>query len=394
MQALVFDFDNTLVNTARLDDFPGRNNTGIWEEEKIANLTNVARIICSAIISQDVIKSIIAANPEIKIGIVSNSPRSYLLALIGLFYPEISWNCIISFDETRIPKPDPIGIIRIAELLNVNDMQNLVYVGNEINDLIAAKRANAIFCYIEKIRDKHYWKIMEKIPDIHLTRVDQLVGLPMDVTSYFPILEQSHAMILTSQSTIPRQVRQFPPNFIAGSGDFITVNVLGRYHTSHNSHRLSQELISYKDVITFPQHIIHALSLAIKCIAPFFGNIIVTTVPARRGRYDRLGKLLAQIREYYGQLFPSSPFEAEVIFVNNIFSFKESVQSNHRSHLNKSERFANIKENLEISDRDLSSYEFIIIDDVCTTGSTFYWCGKLLNAKVNYLALAQTSSIE
>ena len=84
-------------------------------------------------------------------------------------------------------------------------------------------------------------------------------------------------------------------------------------------------------------------------------------------------------------------------FEPGLLRYKTGVKSNHGDSLNLTERFENIRMHLEIPDPSTARDSIVIlIDDVTTTGATFYYAKKYLIAqgveKVECISLTHTIS--
>ena len=88
----------------------------------------------------------------------------------------------------------------------------------------------------------------------------------------------------------------------------------------------------------------------------------------------------------------SKPNEA-MYFTENLLEFTEGVLPN--KSLKRLERYANIRNHLRIKNKELvKGQNILIMDDVCTTGATLYYCRRyLLEAgalEVKCMSLSQT----
>jgi len=133
IKCIIFDLDQTLVDTSQLSRF--RYN-GDWNIvfNSIKTLKNNSSI-------DNLLSNL--KNKGIKIGCITNAPKDYALKIIEHFHWSI--DVVISYNDTKKHKPDPEPFIKALSDLRIQPYE-CVAVGDEPNDAIAAKAAgiNAI----------------------------------------------------------------------------------------------------------------------------------------------------------------------------------------------------------------------------------------------------------
>lgn len=77
-----------------------------------------------------------------KLGIVSTKGNNAINYGLKTFDLEKYFDVVVGADDVEIQKPDPAGIIKACEILNVNQ-DNLIYIGDNGNDILAGKNAYA-----------------------------------------------------------------------------------------------------------------------------------------------------------------------------------------------------------------------------------------------------------
>lgn len=118
-------------------------------------------------------------------GIVTNKPRRFAAPLVATLGLRPTQDCLITPDELRAAKPDPEGIHRALEWLNVASAQAL-YVGDDLRDAQAAAAAGcamaaAAYGYIAD-EDPMSWNPACVIGS-PLELLDCLPDRPLDITA-------------------------------------------------------------------------------------------------------------------------------------------------------------------------------------------------------------------
>lgn len=131
MKSIIFDLDQTLVDTSTLKVY---RNTRNWKEV-YCNIHNCYLYDGMT----EVFKYI--RDHSIKVCIVSSSPRAYLEKIIGNF--NIPADYIIGYHDTFNKKPHPEPMQKALSLLNC-DETDVISFGDRDIDIIAAQKANIL----------------------------------------------------------------------------------------------------------------------------------------------------------------------------------------------------------------------------------------------------------
>lgn len=136
MRNVIFDLDLTLVDTTCLENFRHTRN---WSEayRNIPN-TNLYEGIAEVL---NVIR-----NHNIKMAIVSTSPRSYVDKIVE--YYNIPVSAIVSYHDAKPIKPHPAQMLRALELLGVSADKTTSF-GDRVIDIQASNAANieSVACF-------------------------------------------------------------------------------------------------------------------------------------------------------------------------------------------------------------------------------------------------------
>ena len=76
------------------------------------------------------------------IGIVTSNAKDHLLDVLKRFDLENIFDVIIGNKEESEPKPSPKPILKALETLNYLDKEKVVYIGDSLNDVLAAYNAD------------------------------------------------------------------------------------------------------------------------------------------------------------------------------------------------------------------------------------------------------------
>lgn len=89
--------------------------------------------------SQAVIEYLKSQNK--KIGIVTSNSKEHVLDVLSKYGLEHSFDVIVGNREAPNPKPSPEPLLKALELLDFNALDKVAYIGDSLNDMIAAERA-------------------------------------------------------------------------------------------------------------------------------------------------------------------------------------------------------------------------------------------------------------
>ena len=97
------------------------------------------------------------------VGIVTSNSREHLLDVLRRFGLENTFDIIVGNREASTPKPSPLPILKALELLKYKDKNKVVYIGDALNDAIAAKNAEVHPLLLDRLHEfgdiKEYQKI-------------------------------------------------------------------------------------------------------------------------------------------------------------------------------------------------------------------------------------------
>lgn len=134
IQAYLFDLDMTLVDTNALAML---RRAHLWSEVK-KNLHLVRPFPATGKYAPHKIPALLRNNGS-RVGIVTSSPRWYAETLLTQF--GISYDVLVTYEDTQAHKPDPSPLLEALHQLKVNPSPNVVYVGDDVIDFEASYRA-------------------------------------------------------------------------------------------------------------------------------------------------------------------------------------------------------------------------------------------------------------
>ena len=122
--------------------------------EYINELVFSDKVTNMAVIYQDT-KTIIKYLKDNKmiIGIVTSNAKDHLLDVLKRFGLENSFDVIVGNREASTPKPSPIPILKALELLDYKDKEKVVYIGDALNDALAAVNAGVKPILLDRLHE-------------------------------------------------------------------------------------------------------------------------------------------------------------------------------------------------------------------------------------------------
>lgn len=117
--------------------------------------------------SQAVIEYLKSQNK--KIGIVTSNSKEHVLDVLSKYGLEHSFDIIVGNREAPNPKPSPEPILKALELLNFNALDKVAYIGDSLNDMIAAERAKIKPILLDRLfefADYKQYKIINSLDEI------------------------------------------------------------------------------------------------------------------------------------------------------------------------------------------------------------------------------------
>lgn len=410
-ELIVLDFDQTMAFTAPLEASRSAVNKPEDWEEQVGNLKSNPGMVRFL----EVIKSL----PEPpKIIVLSAARKWYLEDLLKRWFPGIQFDAVISYDDARDAnqayKPNPLLLLRYMESNSISSDKTVV-IGDSRKDIELAYRAGVrsilvnfyyreITAYLQQIanqtksspkKDNEYFYALEALPHAVCDNPFQLKEIIKNITRYDLPLEtllDGEKLQDNKRERKHYTLRRFTG--IPEDKRSIVVQILGRHISSQSTnsarhhlpmrenHKLTHQILNKEAGISdVPQEWVLALAHEIKKIveSPFeiagfpCDSFIVTIVPSKKGRPPRNENLLKAVAEKLSR-FGNIEFESEV------FHFLEGAQSN--KNLDRAGRRQNLL-NLVLKNPETASREkcYIVVDDVCTTGETFFRCLDLLESK-------------
>ncbi|WP_409422000.1 HAD-IIIC family phosphatase [Pseudaeromonas sp. ZJS20] len=368
VEAVIFDLDNTLVNTKALEGFR-KSTPGEAPSEDLLRETKVypkVRTILREILSKGV-----------KLAIVTNSTKRYAHAILEFHDIKRYFGSIITYNDVSLEgkKPSPNGIEMAMKALNVG--KKVLYIGDDEVDFNAAYAA-----HIKPIAPA--WASNNPIKQIPAAMLSSTYLID-ELDDYDGIKLLAEFVARNGAFSLPKKRYYFMPMLLNGDvGALKKENIdavcLGRYFSQgdpltallHNKHALSQEIYK-KDLhpnYVMPEYFVDLTLFYISKAPKFFYNTddarfdIVTVIPSKKGKNPRLENMLNRVSKKY-------PDKA-TRFISDLFYFEDDARS-LKTLGGRDVREAEIKEKLKLKNKykhEIQGSKVLIIDDVFTTGAT------------------------
>jgi len=393
LDAAIFDLDNTLCLTDSLDDIRRSGNPALLSQEA---LTGISLIKCIPKVLSELKKQ------GVKLGLVTNSPRWYVEILLKHLNLSDFESIVTHTDVGHANiKPSPLGINRSIAELGLNSSQNIIYVGDDYRDFVAAYAAG-----VKPIAPS--WGSKKPITQMPAAVVSSK-SLIDDINDFEHMCLIADRCAESSSFNIPKKQLYFAPmnldgNVVTLSRDKISLVTFGRYFSQKSEltakyfekHKLSQHIAEKESNPRFvaPEYWVDLMGHAMSELARFFIKggkdfDIITVIPSKKGKNPRLENLLKRINK---------KSNVSSNFISDLFYFKEDAVS-LKTLGGKDKREAEIARVLKINPKYvglLPNTRILIIDDVLTTGATLRGAFKLLEGyhprKTLGLCLAKTVS--
>ncbi len=409
----LFDLDQTLVDTQSIE---GLRRAGVHRKDAdyVRNVQEEFRTNDRHIISEGFLLELKREFPNIKLGILTRSPRRYVDAVLRAAFPDVPWDTIVAYEDVRQCKPHREGIytaMRAVGMRHVSDLDDVLLVGDGDVDVRAAYHAGCKVALFRQGWPHHYesshWRSMSLLPDAIALNQDDLLTAIMNPASKLPDLECLMARSCPPPAS-PRfdQIGKFFPNDRTRH----IVHTAGRSFAGYESlnvrrerHALSQSILDNKDSEVFPDEWVYSIKrfiashYALIADIPFGDDpeLVITAVPPRPGRVHRLGHLVDQLRASFGE--NQRHIRLRLTFDSAVMAYRPGVQSHSRDHLNNTQRFANVQHNLYVVNPPATRGRmYLVIDDVSTTGASLLYAQRYLleggAQSVDCLSLAQNIS--
>lgn len=402
----LFDLDDTLVSTSDLESFRGTANVRHQDPGYLTRLGQAYIAVPGRLLYKNVQhQALRRAMPRMKWGVFTRSPRAYADYVLQRAYPDLTWDVVIAYEDVDRTKPYPDGVLKAMNVVGVTSPSEVVLVGDQKSDVVAAYRAGAWAVVDQSSWGARPWspscyQTLELVPDAILQDPGELHYVLQGVTSHLPDLERRSAGHVLEEEARPR----FDTLNYAYPGVrnwYQPVAVLGKMFSRYQSlrpraqfHELTQQILAHKDSVRFPECWIDSLRSYLGFVLALrnaSGETVLTVVPKKPNGVPRMESLLVQL----ARSLDESPIpNLRVRFRPDLLSFDEGVESAHGRHLSAEQRRANVEAHLHVAQPDaVRGQRVLIIDDVITTGASLLWSSRLLTAagatQVKCLALAK-----
>lgn len=394
--AILFDFDNTIANTdsireiretSRYDDLNDKSMEKVRLYKPVPELlTNLRQL-------------------GVRLGVVTNSGSGYVKRVFEHLGLNDAFDTVVTYSDVRAAgkKPSPMGLQLALKNLNLKASPEILYVGDENSDHVAAYHAG-----ITPVMPS--WatrKPVSMAPALEMSSA-MLLDYVADPYEYRLFAERCAEL---ANAIYDRKKVYFLPLDLSANvvtvKDEMTSFCLGRYYSQkaaktawlHDHHALSLEIAKKEeqDVFEIPTHWVEMLAHVVRKGPEFaFGDKqpfdVITVVPGKKGKDPRLERLLGEIQE----AMVKDDYKPN--FVPDAFYYIDDAQS--QKYLGRGERSFEARRALQLNESRASALagkRVLVIDDVVTTGSTLERAQELSvragAARTMGLAIAKTVSI-
>lgn len=389
----LFDLDDTLVRTSDLDEVrrAGKNDDSEGYRTRLAG--ELGRIAPRLIYSEGLLDEIRAANPGMRLGVFTRSPRSYARLVLQTAYPNTKWDVVVAFEDVERTKPFGYGVHAAMKQLKITDPARVVLVGDNDVDVCAAYHAGSAIVVDKSAwpytNTRDHWAALGHVPDAFITRPRDLLDVLAVPDRHLPELERLLAGAPAGPTARFDEIGHFKPWGFEEPRGPVRISVCGRSFSNHKSlarrragHALTASIEDNKESTEFPQEWVDAvLAFAHKRypLLLWTGKLVITVIPHRPGREPRLENFLGQLEEAVSR---SRRLARSVVVAPDLLAFKDGVRSQHGDKLGQTERFENVRDHLYVNRQDLidAKAHYLVVDDVTTTGASLIYAHEYLLA--------------
>ena len=102
------------------------------------------------------------------VGIVTSNSKKHVIDVLNRFDLVPYFDVIVGNEIAPIPKPNPEPILKALELLNIKDKEKVVYIGDSINDALAASNAEVHPLLLDRLNEfKHLdYDVVDSLDEI------------------------------------------------------------------------------------------------------------------------------------------------------------------------------------------------------------------------------------
>lgn len=386
----LFDLDDTLIRTADLKDIREAGKNDNSDEYKLKLLNEYRKNTNRNIYSDELLQFVQDKFPNTKFGVFTRAPKSYALTVLNEAYDFVRWDVVIGYEDVKNRKPHGDGIHLAMQKLGLKDLSKILMIGDSDVDVKSAYNAGVAVAVDKTSWSGNYthdnWNALNHIPDMIFEDPSGVVSALEALPLYQPDLEWA----LSGFEASPKHLRfdrraRWLHKDVGGGRQPFQIYTCGRSFAGYKSiscrrgwHALTDSIHDNKESDVFPDEWIGSIYRFIKSNVPTARlglPLIVSVIPHRPERKPRLEYLLGQLQGHINKNpFPGS---ARVQCNHELLAYQLGVRSNSNDRLDAVDRFKNIRDHLFVNQPQavVAGNPVLVIDDVCTTGSSLIYAG-------------------